>query len=378
MARSVLLAEPAAEQRPRSPVASPRPASGGGPVIVFADLLRVCGPSGQGADQGERVFLRELAGRLAERAPALVYSTTRETSPLVRHVSMGSLMSRQLAGEMWRHRPSGIVYIYPVTSVALLRGRLLKLSARGARTVMVALATHRSGRITGILRRLFWPDLVLVTSEAEKAALRSAGAPVQVLPAGVDMDRFRPAAGAAEKRRLRRNWGLPEERQIVLHVGHLVSARNLGVLARLAARPNLTPVVLISHVRDADSDRLRAELERAGVLVLEGYRPRVEELYRAADCYIFPSREWGGGIDLPLSVLEALASDLPVVCAPFGALPERFGDADGVRIASTDAEMIGSVEEMLRLRPSTRHLVEGCSWDSVADRVLAALAMSTG
>jgi glycosyltransferase involved in cell wall biosynthesis len=342
---------------------------------MFADLMRTCGPGGEGAasgaDQGERVFLRELGRRLEERVPTLVYSSTREATQSVRQVSTHRLISRQLAGEIWRNRPRAIVYVYPVTTAALLRSRLMKLCGRGAPTVIIALATDPLERFGGVLRRFLWPDLVLVSSDAERRALAAKGAAVETLPPGVDVDRFRPAVDAAEKQRIRREWGLPQDRAIVLHVGHLVGARNLGVLAALAGRPHITPVVLVSHVRDAESDRLRATLEQAGVVVLEGYRSQVEELYRAADCYVFPSRAWGGGIDLPLSVLEALASGLPVVCTPFGALPERFGNADCVRFATSDTDFVEAVEGMLQLRPPTRQLVDGYSWDAVSDRLLS-------
>src|SRR5437660_159642 len=57
----------------------------------------------------------------------------------------------------------------------------------------------------------------------------------------------------------------------------------------------------------------------------------------------------------------------------FGAPPERFGATDGVRLASSDSELIQGVADMLRLRPSTRHLVDGYSWDAVADRLLSLL-----
>src|SRR5438270_900810 len=115
------------------------------------------------------------------------------------------------------------------------------------------------------------------------------------------LDRFHPP-DPGEKARLRAKWSLPAKDQVVLHVGHLVPARNLGALARLAGRPGTTAVLLASHVRVAGSEDLKQELLARGVLVLEGYRPDVAELYRAVDCYVFPCRP-GGRIDLPASVL---------------------------------------------------------------------------
>jgi glycosyltransferase involved in cell wall biosynthesis len=131
--------------------------------------------------------------------------------------------------------------------------------------------------------------------------------------------------------------------------------------------------MVASHVRDSDSQRLLAELRRGGVVVLEGYQPRLEELYRAADCYVFPSDVWGGGIEMPLSVLEAMASDLPVASTSFGALPERFRGTDGIRFATNDDELVEKVVLQIRERPHTRHLVEQHSWDAVAEHVLSRL-----
>jgi glycosyltransferase involved in cell wall biosynthesis len=189
----------------------------------------------------------------------------------------------------------------------------------------------------------------------------------------VDHERFRPAT-AAEKRVLRSRWRLPLDARIVLHVGHLVPARNLEALARLAALPNSCVVLLASHVRVAESESIERTLRECGVVIFSGYRPHVEELYRAADCYVFPSHAWGGGIDLPLSVLEAMASDLPVASTPFGALPDWFTGVPGVRFGNSFDELSQAVESLLRSKPHTRNLVERFTWDALAASVLEVLA----
>lgn len=345
-------------------------------VVVFADLMAMCGPGsqadGSGPDQGERVFLQEVSSRLMERVPTAVYSSSRESFDRVQQVPSHRLIGSTLASELWRRRPRAIVYVYPVTLAALVRARLLRLFGHGARVTMIALASHPLDRLGRIFGRLLWPHLVLVTSESERRRLSSLGARVDTFPLGVDLARFRPPL-PGEKQALRRNWGLPLDTAIVLHVGHLVAARNLTVLIALAAQPGVTPVVLVSHVRDSGSEELLQELRKGGVIVLEGYQRNVEELYRAADCYVFPSTAWGGGIELPLSVLEALASDLPVASTWFGALPERFRQEEGVRFAATDQELAQAVVELVQSRPHTRHLVEKHSWDAVAERLLSSL-----
>jgi glycosyltransferase involved in cell wall biosynthesis len=315
------------------------------------------------------VFVRELGEALGRRLPTVVLSSSQERDTRIRRVPGGRLISRELAREARALRPRLVVYVYPVTGMALLRARALKWCAGGAPTVLAALASHRLEAWARLAGRLLWPDRLLVTSEETRRDLASLGAPVERFSLGVDLQRFRPAQ-PGERRALRERWGLPVEGSVVLHVGHLVAARNLMAMTRLAAMPGVTPVVVASAVRESGSDRLRDDLKRHGVVVLDGYQVGVDELYRLADCYVFPSTAWGGGIEMPLSVLEALATDLPVVATPFGALPERFGGAAGVRFFNSDDELPRLVDDVLRARPHTRHLVESDSWDAVVTALL--------
>ena len=42
------------------------------------------------------------------------------------------------------------------------------------------------------------------------------------------------------------------------------------------------------------------------------YFPNIEEIYALADCYLFPVI-WGNTISMPLTILEAMAANLPIV-----------------------------------------------------------------
>jgi len=86
-------------------------------------------------------------------------------------------------------------------------------------------------------------------------------------------------------------------------------------------------------------------------------------------------------IEPPLSVLEAAATDLALVCTPFGALPEIFPREDaGVAWAETKEAMVDAVKMISARtgggsggRAGTRRFVETLSWDAVAADVLGAL-----
>ena len=344
-----------------------------GSLVLFADLARLAGSASRQTahpDQGERVFVREIVAALNRQVSVAVYSTSREDSPLFHQVAVSRLLSPRLLAAIWKLRPAAVLYVYPLTPAALVRARLLKAAARGAPVVVVAISSHTVGERARRAMRRLWPDLAVVSSTAERDRLAAEGCTVELLPPAIDLDTFRPAS-SDEKIELRRKWRLPLDADLVLHVGHLVPARNLPALIAVAARPNTAVVMLASGVRHPESDRLRRELETHGVVVLTGYRPDVAELYRAADCYLFPSNSWGGGIDLPLSVLEAMASDLPVASTSFGALPELFAGAEGILFADDAAELPALVDGLLRARPHTRPLVVGYSWEALAAHLVS-------
>jgi glycosyltransferase involved in cell wall biosynthesis len=344
-----------------------------GSLVLFADLARLAGSASRETahpDQGERVFVREIAAGLSRQISLVAYSTSREDPARFQQVGVSRLVSPRLLGAIWRQRPAAVLYVYPLTPAALVRARLMKAAARGAPVVVIGISSQPLGeRARGAMRRL-WPDLAVVSSSAERDRLAAEGCTAEVLPPAIDLDTFRPAS-PDEKIELRRKWGLPPGADVVLHVGHLVPARNLPALIAVSARPNTAVVMLASGVRHPESERLRRELETRGVMVLTGYRPDVAELYRASDCYLFASNSWGGGIDLPLSVLEAMASDLPVASTSFGALPELFAGADGILFADDAAELPALVDRLLRTRPRTRPLVAAYSWDALATHLLS-------
>jgi len=61
---------------------------------------------------------------------------------------------------------------------------------------------------------------------------------------------------------------------------------------------------------------------------MDRYIKKIEEIYQLSDCYIFPITFEGGGISILLSVLEAMACNLPVVTTKFGGLPAIFKGGD--------------------------------------------------
>jgi glycosyltransferase involved in cell wall biosynthesis len=256
-----------------------------------------------------------------------------------------------------------------MTLAALIRVSLMRLLS-GRRVTLLALQPWASRRALDSLLRLMAPDRLLVLTAAQAEQAWRLGIPAAVFPSGVDADRFRPAT-AAQRRELRRKWEITESARVLLHVGHLNSGRNLEALIPLTRVRDALVLVVCSSQRDDASERIRQALEAAGVHVLATYLPNIEELYRLADCYVFPTVSSGHAIGFPLSILEAMACDLPVATTRFGAIPDYLATAPGVRLVDDPAELSSAVEELLGADAEARPLAAEFTWDRAAAAILA-------
>jgi glycosyltransferase involved in cell wall biosynthesis len=200
--------------------------------------------------------------------------------------------------------------------------------------------------------------------------LRALRCDVHFLPSGVDLARFKPAL-PEEKAFLRRKYGLPAEDYLALHIGHLKRSRNVGVLSEIRDQARL---VLVAGRSEGYDSVLRRRLQEEGVIVIDTYLKDVEEIYQACDCYLFPVEAPGQAIDIPLSVLEAMACNLPVIAYPFGGLPLLFRKGPGFWFAA-DLEQVrsGLVQAKRQTDCDTRAMVEPYSWERVAAIFLAAM-----
>lgn len=343
------------------------PTGNSAPVLVIAEELASV------PDEGYTRFVREVTHVLAVRRRVACYFTS-----ACRWDHLGPVRALNRCRHMIRAarrrdlaRPAVVAYASrsSVTVMALLRARALKLLFRGAPVAVIALQDFSvwSGR----LLRLLAPDLLLAPTERDCDEARRAGVNAARIWSGVDLERFRPALDG-EKVALRRRWGLPTDRRIVLHVGHLRDGRNLSPLAALAGG-GATVVLCASGWRGSESARLKGALTAAGVVVLDGYQPRVEELYRLADCYVFPTESRGSAAAMPLSVLEALASGLPVASLKFGALAEYLADAPAVALVDSPADLVESALALAGSAVRARPLAEPYAWPAVGERLLGLL-----
>lgn len=335
-------------------------------------------------DEGVRILAAEIARAMSRRCQVtLMGETDAEVSglPVQGVLTDRYFASRALARALRDARPDAVLYV-PWTSLTprtFLRVAVLKRRSHGAPVGVLALQPRARGTLARIGARIGAPDRLFVMGpevERQAAGLRL---PAQRLEGGVDLDRFRPAGGESIQD-LRRALGLPVSRYIVLHVGHLKPRR--GVLALIAAQAvsGVQAVFVGSTSTDSDPDS-RRRLQEAGVRVIERHLPNVEEYYRAADAYLFPVSSSLDAIELPLSVLEAMACDLPLITTRFGGLPALLGPPrPGVAYIGSEGAIPAALESFMkeRPRPGLRALVRNLTWDAMAERIVEGFGSRPG
>lgn len=240
------------------------------------------------------------------------------------------------AGRAWRRlrefRPEVLHYLTGPTWRSLTALRAHRASLPGRPVTIATGVRPFLGPVARRLVRVIAPEVYLAQAGRWAEVLARAGCRLRDFPNWTDGARFRPAE-AAQRARLRRQFGLAEHKPVVLHVGHVKPNRNLSALLA-AQQSGRYQVWVIGSESESRPGPWRQELTAAGVRVDSHYLPRIEEAYQAADIYVFTVRATPPGefprrynevgvIDLPLSLLEARACGLPVLTTRHDAV-QRF------------------------------------------------------
>ncbi len=325
--------------------------------------MRICliGDFSGTPDEGMKNVSRTTYEHLAARHDVLVLTARTIFKPAV--------LRRFL-----NFRPGIVHYLHGPTIRSLVLLKVMRfLVGREAQTVVSATRPYFS-KFTRWLVPFLKPDLILTQSAKFERFFKHHGFRVAFLPNGVDCHKFAPVDPGI-KERLRGKHNLPLDKKIVLHVGHIKPNRKLDLFLDIQKMPGVQVVVVGGTVERSDEE-LKRKLQAAGVKVIHHYLNDISELYKAADLYVFPIQDMGdalpdaynriGSIDLPLSILEAMACNLPVISTPFGALPRLFKPVDGLEFAPTRQAMVARVHAAeWAAPPRTRRLVLPLDWQRI-------------
>jgi len=274
-------------------------------------------------------------------------------------------------------KPQIVHYIPGPTIRSFIVLKAIKIMFRNARTVSSATRPYFS-KYSKLFIRYFKPDLIITQSMKFESLFREKNCKVKFIPNGVDCKKFRQT-GEQEKLNIRKIIGLPLKKKIVLHVGHIKNNRNLDVFKEIQKIENVQ-VVIVGSITESTDERLKINLQKAGIKVYHKLYDDISQFYKMSDLYIFPVRDSGnklpdsynqvGAIDLPLSVLEAMACNLPVIATTFGALTRIFDAGNGLLFCDTKVEILEAINNALANKNSnTRQKVMPYHWGRVIDQL---------
>jgi glycosyltransferase involved in cell wall biosynthesis len=247
--------------------------------------------------------------------------------------------------------------------------KLLSMAYFKAKTVISA--PHPAGLNKIYLLSLLKPDIILTQSDSAQELFNSLGYRTHFLPNGVDVQKFVPVTDK-RKLMLRQKYGVRENSFVILHVASLKRKRNLEIMKTLAKENTNNQVIIVGRVGEKRDMQLVSELKEAGCLVLTQYFPNIEEIYALSDCYLFPTIDRRACIETPLSVLEAMSCNIPVVTTRFGALPKMFNEGGGFCYIRDDGDVYNAIEKIRNgeVLINTRDMVSFYSWENISNKLI--------
>jgi len=316
--------------------------------------MRICfvGEHSNKLDEGMVNVASHFAQRLSKQNEVIILNPKR-------------ILSRSFWQGARDFNPQIIHYIPGPSLISLIIVKTLASYCKRAKVVMSALNPFFPSLSRNFIP-LFKPDLVLIQSLETERMFDRLGCKTKFLASGVDGNRFAPVSSAS-KIKLRQKYGLDNGKFIILHVGSVKKKRNIQALLRLQGGDN--QVLIVGSESMSMEQKLYRELSEKGCLVWRTYFDHVEEIYALADCYVFPTVRKTACIELPLSVMEAMACNLPIISTKFGALPRIFDEGDGLFFINSEEEFGERLNEIKQrsVEIKTRERVLLYSWDRVVE-----------
>jgi glycosyltransferase involved in cell wall biosynthesis len=256
------------------------------------------------------------------------------------------------------------LFAAPAVWVARLRGKPVLVNYRGGGAEEFLAKQGRWVKPT-----LARAASIVVPSGFLQSVFAAHGIRAEIVPNVVDLTRFQP--------------GRPES-----HGPHIVVTRNLeeiyDIPTAIRAFARIRARYTEARLTIAGSGPCRAALERrcAESGLAEAVRfsgpmdnERMADLYKAADLMLNPSR-----VDnMPISLLEAMASGVPVVSTNVGGVPYVVQEGvsallvppgDPEALARAALRILEDPELAARLRRAGLDAVQAYSWDRVRPRLL--------
>jgi glycosyltransferase involved in cell wall biosynthesis len=295
-------------------------------------------------DEGCLKIANSLARKAkAENSETLIISYGRKPSFSDYHLNLNKLFMNKELFSLIRRKNKPVLYIPFASNTLASVLRVFVLTLFGRQTVNLLPALRMDMKSTArALLKLSKANVIALSKESYLYYFDVIGNRAHYFKTGVDTEKFIPVA-KKRKIELKKKYGIPEEMNVVLHVGHLKANRNVDKLFGIDSKYYV--LLVVSSVTEAEkSASIRERLKnRPNTRIIEEYLENIQEIYQLSDVYVFPVQAVKGCIDIPLSVLEAAACNIPIVTTPYGELNEFIGKEGFYKINTCDKEEMNQV-----------------------------------
>ena len=212
-------------------------------------------------------------------------------------------------------------------------------SVIAARTLGIPVLHHEDGFLPdeaqGLKRRRSWMrraclrgnvDVVVISANLQRIAREHwhiAGERLHFVPNGIELERYTPRDGGSA---LRASLGISPSGLVVGAVGHLRPEKNLprllSAVASCARSHDVHALLLGDGPERAKLETLARSAELAGRVHFAGYQADPRAHYRTMDVFALTSDTE----QMPIALLEAMASALPVVATDVGDVAAMLPD----------------------------------------------------
>lgn len=302
----------------------------------------------------------DLVKRLEEMGVAVV------NIPIPRKVSAlgGILRSYRKIRKLSRENKYDIVHCHSPIGGAITRLAVRKERKNGhTKTVYTAHGFHFYNGAPKKNWMLYYPveklcarftDVLLTINSEDYAFAKEklhAGRVEYIPGVGIDNESFYRLKNQRDEKKA--YFGIPNDAPVILSVGELNQNKNHETLVRAIAALENDDAHCVIAGKGELFDKLVYLSRALGIedrVHLLGYREDVREIYGIADVFVHPSYREG----LPVSVIEAMASGLPVVASNIRGNVDLIDRDGGVLLQPKDVEGFAEAIDKLIVSYKTR------------------------
>ncbi len=185
--------------------------------------------------------------------------------------------------------------------------------------------------------------------------------PIKVIPTGIELDRFKMKNyNESGLLKLRESLGIKADDPVILFIGRVAKEKSIDIVIRqlpkvLEHLPNAKFLIVGDGLSTKSLMELVKKLDIEASVIFAGERPwgQIAMFYKLGDVFVSPSITETQG----LTIIEAMASDIPVVARNDRNIEGLIQDNINGRIFMSETELPGILIEVLTNKELAKNYV---------------------